>query len=50
MFDSIAIIPALVAVGVFAAALLPKASTATEYRPWTEADFNAVMHRELTPS
>ena len=37
---------AMAAVGWFAAQVLPK-DTATEYRPWTEADFDYVVKREL---
>jgi hypothetical protein len=38
---------ALIATGIIAAIAMPRRDTAEEYRPWTEADFEYVLKREL---
>jgi hypothetical protein len=38
---------ALIATGILAAILMPRRDTATEYRPWSEADFEYVLKRGL---
>lgn len=47
MFDSLALIPVLLALGALAAAMLPRGTTAAQYKPWTEADFDIALRNEL---
>ena len=47
MFDTLTLLPALIAIGLFAAAVLPKPDVSGKPAAWTEADFARVVKSEL---